>query len=795
MKYVNKPVRKKDAMQLVTGQPVYMDDIAPKDCLIVKLLRSPHANAIVTSLNKTAAMKVDGIEAIYTWEDIPQDAKRYTQAGQTYPEMSPYDRLLLDRHVRYVGDVVAIVAGRDEKCVDRALKLIKVQYEVLEPLLDFRKAKDNRILVHPEDNWESLVPVGADNKRNLCAHDESGEGDIEKVLRESDVVIDHVYHTKACQQTMMETFRTFCTIDAYGRLNVVSSTQIVFHCRRIIANALHIPKSMIRVSKPRIGGGFGAKQTSISEVYPAYVTWMTKKTSKIIFTREESMTASTPRHEMEVHVRLGASKDGIVNGIDMYTLSNTGAYGEHGPTTVGLSGHKSIPLYGKAKAFRFVSDVVYTNVMSAGAYRGYGATQGLFAVESAVNELAAKLHMDPFEIREKNIIKEGDVMPAYYGQVNTSCALDRCLVRVKEMIHWDEKYPVRDMGNGKVRAVGMGMAMQGSGISSVDVGSATIKVNDDGFYTLSIGAADMGTGCDTILAQIAAEVLECSVDEITVFGADTDTSPYDSGSYASSTTYVTGKAVEKCALQVREQICKLGAQMMNCPENEVVFDGKVVRREKKSAVDPEKAAGIHVVDERENSNPQPENVENLGSAEKQQVSLADIATASMCGNGIALEATVTNSSPISPPPFMVGAAEVEVDLETGEAKVIDYAAAVDCGTPVNPNLARVQAEGGILQGIGMALTENITYNKLGKLAENSLMQYKIPTRVDIGKIRVDFKSSYENEGPFGAKSIGEVVINTPLPAVADAIYNATGTRFYELPITPDKIAMAVLESK
>ena len=795
MKYVNKPVRKKDAMQLVTGQPVYMDDIAPKDCLIVKLLRSPHANAIVTSLNKTAAMKVDGIEAIYTWEDIPQDAKRYTQAGQTYPEMSPYDRLLLDRHVRYVGDVVAIVAGRDEKCVDRALKLIKVQYEVQEPLLDFRKAKDNRILVHPEDNWESLVPVGADNKRNLCAHDETGEGDIEKVLRESDVVIDHVYHTKACQQTMMETFRTFCTIDAYGRLNVVSSTQIVFHCRRIIANALHIPKSMIRVSKPRIGGGFGAKQTSISEVYPAYVTWMTKKPSKIIFTREESMTASTPRHEMEVHVRLGASKDGVVNGIDMYTLSNTGAYGEHGPTTVGLSGHKSIPLYGKAKAFRFVSDVVYTNVMSAGAYRGYGATQGLFAVESAVNELAAKLHMDPFEIREKNIIKEGDVMPAYYGQVNTSCALDRCLARVKEMIHWDEKYPVRDMGNGKVRAVGMGMAMQGSGISSVDVGSATIKVNDDGFYTLSIGAADMGTGCDTILAQIAAEVLECSVDEITVFGADTDTSPYDSGSYASSTTYVTGKAVEKCALQVREQICKLGAQMMNCPENEVVFDGKVVRREKKSAVDPEKAAGIHVVDERENSNPQPENVENLGSAEKQQVSLADIATASMCGNGIALEATVTNSSPISPPPFMVGAAEVEVDLETGEAKVIDYAAAVDCGTPVNPNLARVQAEGGILQGIGMALTENITYNKLGKLAENSLMQYKIPTRVDIGKIRVDFESSYENEGPFGAKSIGEVVINTPLSAVADAIYNATGTRFYELPITPEKIAMAVLESK
>ncbi len=759
MKYVNKPVRKKDAMQLVTGKPVYMDDIAPKDCLIVKLLRSPHANAIVTSINKVAAMKVDGIEAIYTWEDISQDGRRYTQAGQTYPEMSPYDRLIMDRHVRYVGDVVAIVAGRDEKCVDKALKLIKVQYEVLEPVLDFHTAKDNKILVHPEDNWESLVPVGADNKRNLCAHDETGSGDIEEVLKNSDVIIDHVYHTKACQQTMMETFRTFCTIDTYGRLNVVSSTQIVFHCRRILANALHIPKSMIRVSKPRIGGGFGAKQTSISEVYPAYVTWMTKKPSKIIFTREESMTASTPRHEMEVHVRLGASKDGIVNGIDMYTLSNTGAYGEHGPTTVGLSGHKSIPLYGKAKAFRFVSDVVYTNVMSAGAYRGYGATQGLFAVESAVNELAAKLHMDPFELRMKNIVKEGDVMPAYYGQVNTSCALDRCLERVKKMIDWDHKYPVRDMGNGKVRAVGMGMAMQGSGINSVDVGSATIKVNDDGFYTLTIGAADMGTGCDTILAQIAAEVLECPVDDIMVFGADTDISPYDSGSYASSTTYVTGKAVEKCALQIRDQICKLGAEKLKCPESEVVFDGKFVRRE--------------------------------GSSE--QISLADIATASMCGNSVTLEATVTNSSPLSPPPFMVGAAEVEVDLETGEAKVINYAAAVDCGTTVNPHLARVQAEGGILQGIGMALMENITYNKKGKLAENSLMQYKIPTRIDVGHIDVAFESSYENAGPFGAKSIGEVVINTPSPAIADAIFNATGTRFYELPITPEKIAMAVAE--
>ena len=764
MKVVNQPLRKKDAMQLVTGQPVYVDDVTPRDCLCVKLLRSPHANAIVKSINKTAAMKVPGMEDIFTWEDVDQDGRRYTQAGQTYPEASPYDRLVIDRHVRFVGDVVAILAGADEKCVDKAMKLVKVEYEVLEPVLDFHTAKDNPVLVHPEDNWESLAPVGADNKRNLCAHDECGNGDIDTVLADCDVVIDRVYHTQACQQAMMETFRTYCEIDTYGRLHIISSTQIVFHTRRIVANALHIPKSKVRVTKPRIGGGFGAKQTAVSAVYPAFVTWMTKKPSKIIFSRVESQIASSPRHEMKMHVRLGANKDGIVRGIDLHTLSNTGAYGEHGPTTVGLSGHKSIPLYGKAEAFRFTSDVVYTNHMSAGAYRGYGATQGLFAVESAVNELANILGMDPFKIREMNITHEGEIMPAYYGQMNTSCALDRCLARVHDMIDWDNKYPCRDMGNGRIRAVGMGMAMQGSGITSMDVGSATLKVNDEGFYTLLIGAADMGTGCDTTLAQIAAEVLECPLDNITTLSADTDWSPYDSGSYASSTTYVTGKATEKCALELRGKICALGAKLLGCDKEQVSFDGREVRVEEG---------------------------ENAGKA----ISLSDIATASMNGNSIELQATVTHSSEISPPPYMVGAAEIEVDTETGEVTLLDYAAAVDCGTPINPNLTRVQAEGGIAQGIGMTLTESVTYDDRGYPMENSLFQYKIPARVDIGKIRVEFENSYEGEGPFGAKSIGEVVINTPLPAISDAIRNAVGKRFYELPITPEKIAMAALEKK
>lgn len=757
MKYVNQPIRKKDAMALVTGKPVYTDDIAPKDCLVVKVLRSPHAHAEILEIKKDIAEKLPGIVCVLTYEDVPQ--KRFTMAGQTYPEPSPYDRLILDKRVRFVGDAVAIVAGETEKAVDQAMKVIKVKYDVLEPVLDFHEAKDNPILVHPEDNWQALCPVGADNKRNLCASGLEEHGDVDKVIAESDVVVENTYHTKAVQQTMMETFRTYTQMDTYGRLNIISSTQVPFHVRRILSNALDIPKSKIRVIKPRIGGGFGAKQTVVAEVYPAIVTLKTGRPAKIIYTREESLIASSPRHEMEIKVRIGANKDGHIRGIEVKTLSNTGAFGEHGPTTVGLSGHKSIPLYSKAEAFRFQYDVVYTNKMSAGAYRGYGATQGIFAVESAINELAVKLNMDPVALRERNLTREGDVMHAYYGETANSCTLDRCLERTAEMIGWKEKYPCRVMPDGKIRGVGIAMAMQGSGISSVDTGSVSIKINDDGFYALTIGASDMGTGCDTILSQMAADCLDCSVDDIIVYGVDTDVSPYDSGSYASSTTYVTGMATVKACQTLVDKMKAYGAEKLGCSVDDVEFDGEKVYSLKDGS----------------------------------SISRKDIGNAIMCAGENALFATEAHSSPVSPPPFMAGAVEVEVDPETGSVKLIDYAAVVDCGTVVNPNLARVQVEGGLVQGIGMALHENITYNEKGELAENSLMQYKIPTRMDMGKLRVEFDSSYEPTGPFGAKSIGEIVINTPAPAIAHAIYNATGLRFTELPITPEKIAMGMMD--
>ncbi len=754
MDTVNKPIRKKDAMQLLLGKPAFMEDFLPKNCLVVKLLRSPHANAIINAIDTSTALKVPGIEAVYTFKDIDQNGPRFTIAGQTYPETSAYDRLLLDRHVRYVGDPVAIVAGENEKCVDKALKLIKTDYEVLPAVLDIDEAIGSPVTVHDEDNWEPKFDAGADRKRNILSHTEACEGeDIESVLADCDYVIDRVYHTRACQQQMMETFRTFCEIDTFGRLHIISSTQIVFHVRRIVSNALGIPKSKIRVEKKRIGGGFGAKQTAVCEIYPAFVTWKTGKPSRIIYTRNETCTASSPRHEMKLHVRLGASKEGIIRAIDLYTLSNTGAYSEHGFATAGLTGTKTIPLYAKQEASRFVFDVVYTNRMAAGAYRGFGATQGLFAVESAVNELAVQLNMDPVVLREKNILHEGDRIRLWGGETTDSCALDRCISRVKEMIDWENKYPVRYVGKNRVRAAGIALSMQGSSISGIDVGGATIRMNEEGYYTLLLGSADMGTGSDTILAQIAAEVLECGIDNITVLSADTDISPYDSGSYASSTTYLTGRAVYEAAMKLRTRLLELAADRLECSAEELVFTGTKI-----------------------------ETPDQTGA-----VGLNEIAEANMCGGSEALSASVQHSSKISPPPFMAGAAEVEVDIETGEVKVLEFDACVDCGTPINPALARTQCEGAIMQGLGMALTENVTYDIKGRVLENSLMQYKIPTRLDIGKIKVEFASSYEKSGPYGAKSIGEVTINTTAPAIADALSRICSKRFCELPITPEMI--------
>lgn len=747
MKIVNKSTKKIDSIGIITGRPLYTDDLViNNNSLIVKLLRSPHAYARIADIDTSIAKKIPGVEAIFTYHDVPNTM--FTLAGQSYPEPSPYDRKILDEYVRYVGDPVAIIAAIDEKTAEKAMKLIKVKYEVLEAVIDYEKALDSDILVHREAAHTNY-PIGYDNKRNVASSYLETKGDVEKGFAESDVIIEETYYTQPQIHAMMETYRTACYLDAHGRLNVISSTQIPFHVRRHLARALEMPSSRIRVMKPKLGGGFGGKQTSVCEIYPAFVTMKTGKPSKIVYTRKETQACSNTRHAMRLKVKIGSDREGNIKAIDINVLSNTGAYGEHAPTVTALVVYKTFPLYAKVP-MRCKADIVYSNTTVGGAFRGYGATQGTFAVESAVNELAHKLGLDPTEVRMKNLVDQSETV---------SGDIKKCIEIGKEAFDWKNRC-VKDMGNGKVRASGMAVTMQGSGIQGVDTASATLKLHDSGDYTLYVGVTDMGQGCDTVTAQMAAEILEVPMEKIIVNSADTDVSPYDPGAYASSGTYVTGNAVILAAKKMREEVMKMASFLMKTPVEELEYKGEYVQDK--------------------NGN---------------QLSLKEIGVRSVSFEGMnQITTTASWGGKTSPPPFIASFAEVEVDTLTGETKVVDFLSVVDCGLPINPALAQVQVEGGIAQGIGLALYEDIQFDERGKMKHDTLMQYKIPSRKDLGNnIKVMFSYSNEPTGPFGAKSIGEVVINTASPAIADAIYNATNRRLRSLPMTSEKIFWAINE--
>lgn len=750
MKIVGHGIKKVDSIGVITGRPVYTDDLnINNNPLIIKILRSPHASAKIVSINKSIAEKVPGVECVLTHEDVPMT--KFTLAGQSYPEPSPYDRRILDDFVRYVGDEVAIIAAVDEKTAVKAMRLIKVEYDVLDAVLDYENAIDNPAVVHKEELHQNF-DIGMERERNIASSYIIEDGDVEKAFEESDVIVEETYYTQPQIHAMMETYRTSTYIDANGRLCVISSTQIPFHVRRHLARALEIPRSKIRVIKPRIGGGFGGKQTAATEIFPAIVTLKTGKPAKLIYNRRETHTCTTSRHGMRLKVKMGSDFLGNIKGFRIDILSNTGAYGEHAPTVTKLVAFKTSPLYDRA-AVKYDAKIVYTNTMPAGAFRGYGATQGAFALESAINELAKKLGMDPTVIREKNLVEPAPEKYIVSGDIK------KCVEKGKEIFGWDQKYPARVTEDGKIRAAGMAVTMQGSGIAGLDTAAATIKLWDDGTYTLFVGVTDMGQGSDTILTQMAAEVLECSTDKIVLNSADTDVSPYDPGAYASSGTYVTGNAVIIAANKMRSEIIKGASEIMGVSEEEVLFDGDSVEAQ---------------------------------SGEK--IQLDDLANRLISFEGKnQITVTGTWGGEKSPPPFIAGFAEVEVDPETGNIEVLDFLSVVDCGTPINPNLARVQVEGGTAQGIGLALYEDIQYDRRGAVKNDTFMQYKIPCRKDINSIRVEFSHSNEPTGPFGAKSIGEVVVNTPAPAIADAVYNATGVRIRKLPITAEKVLLGMIE--
>jgi len=769
MKVVNQLHPSVDGKGIMMGRIAYTDDYALPNSLIVKVLRSPHPHAKIKMIDVSQAQALPGIECVLTYKDFPRVP--FTRAGQGYPEPSPHDKFILDEYVRYIGDEVAVVAGNSESIVETALDLIQVEYELLIPVLNFETAMDHASILHPEPEIHEMFPIGFEPKRNIAASYQMHIGDVEKSLAESEVTLEHSFYTQAQAHVMLEPHTVNARIDYQNRLVLYSSTQTPFHVRRILSQTLSIPLSKIRVIKPRVGGGFGGKQALHGEMFVSYITYTTGKPSKMVYTRKEVFESSYTRHPMRLDIKLGASKDGTLKAIDCYVLSDTGAYGEHALTVFMVAGSKVLPLYNKVDSVRFHGHVVYTNHTPAGAFRGYGAIQGNYALESAIDMLCHKLQIDPIRFREKNMIKENETSPIFAimgeGTEGTamnmdSCKLEYCVKRGKELIGWDNIYPNKNESQDKIRACGMAIAMQGSGIPYIDMGSATIKLNDDGFYNLMIGATDIGQGSDTVLAQIAAEELETTLDKVIVYSSDTDLTPFDTGAYASSTTYVSGNAVLRAAKKMKAMLMEEAAKALKCEEEVIQYDGVTFTNTlSKSA--------ISLID-----------LSNRLTYNEDQNQL--VATSSYVGHK-------------SPPPFMAGFIEILIDKETCEIEIENYVSVVDCGTPINPKLAKGQVEGGIVQGLGMALYENVVISSKGKNITSDMMTYKVPTRLEIKKLVTEFALSYEETGPFGAKSVGEIGIDTPPAALANAIENALGVRIDSLPMTPEKIRKALIEKE
>lgn len=766
-KVVGHSVDKVDGYALATGRAKFTADDLPDDVLYAAVLTSPHAHANITSIDASQARALPGVQAVLTWEDLPRVA--HTTAGQGYPEPSPYDSFVLDRKVRFVGDRVAAIAAETPEIAKRARSLIDVEYEVLEPVFDVKAAlAEGAPVIHDEPEARAVIPVEYDPGRNLAAGADTTVGDVEAALVAAAHTVEAEYETHYAQHCPIEPHVCLTYLDENDRLVIRTSTQVPFHVRRIVAQALEIPVRKVRVIKPRIGGGFGAKQEVLLEQLCAALTLATRRPVLYELSRGDEFLSRT-RHPQVLAVRMGADEQGKITAIDLDVIMNSGAYGAHALTVACNSGSKVLPLY-PCDNVKFRARTAYTNLPTGGAYRGYGATQAAYAVECHIDDLAEELGMDPLELRRRNHIRSGQSSPIFAAlgegrpgvdQSIGSCGLPECIERGAEAIGWADKRARQSTGPLK-RGVGMAILMQGSSIPEIDMGAATIKLNDDGSINLLVGATDLGTGSDTVLAQIAAEVLGLGIDDVIVRSSDTDLTPFDVGAYASSTTYLSGQAVRKAALQVADQIRLVASRMLEGtfpPEALELADRRVITPEGEGPTLRE--VGLH----------------SLYVSDQFQIA-----------------ATASHVSDRSPPPFSAHFAEVEVDTETGLVKVLEYVAAVDCGTAIHPALAEGQVEGAVLNGLSYALTEQYLFDDKGRMTNNSFRDYKIFSARDLPRLTTILIPTHEDSGPYGAKSVSEIGINGPMPAICNAIKHATGVRMRRPPFTPPRVLAALKAS-
>jgi putative selenate reductase molybdopterin-binding subunit len=754
---VGKSPIKVDGVKLVTGKPAFTDDVQPDGLLFAALLTSPHAHAIIKEIDTSKAKALPGVVEILTFKDVPRI--KYATGGQSYPQPLPYDQVVLDNKVRHVGDRVAVVAAESRECAEKALQLIDVTYEVLPFVLDAEEAmKDGAPVIHDEKDTEGIF----DPTHNLVYHIEAEVGDPDQAFKDSDNIIEGEFKTPKQQHAQMEQHICITYLDEDNRLVVRSSTQVPFHVRRIIAPLIGLPEKRIRVIKPRIGGGFGGKQEILLEDLCSLLTLRTGKPVRLELTRSQEFTSGRSRHRQVLRYKLGVKNQKLI-AAEFKLIGDTGAYGTHGLTVNMVGGFKGLTLY-NAPNSRFICDVVYTNTPPAGAYRGYGAMQAQFAIEVLMEEFAEKLKIDVIEFKRKNWLKLGETMHLArklgegregYDQAMATSALEECVKVGLKATDFSAKREHFKIQQGLIKkGIGMSVMIHGSGIAGLDMAAATIKMNDDGSFNLLIGATDIGTGSDTILAQMAAEQLGVPVEDFIVYSSDTDFTPFDKGAYASSTTYISGGAVVKAAKNIREQILTHAAKMLkvNDPGTLKIIERNIIAPDESSITMREVAlSSLHQLDQHQ------------------------------------IMATESHLSFTSPPPTGAQFAEVTVHTDTGEVEIDRLLMIVDCGRVINPITAAGQIEGGMAQALGFAMGEDTYYDEKGKVTNDRLSTYELIKADKMPPLDVIFVQTNEPSGPYGAKSVSEISIDGAAPAIVSAIHNATGVWFHDLPLTKSKV--------
>jgi putative selenate reductase molybdopterin-binding subunit len=780
MTSVGKPEVKVDAVKLVQGKPAFTADLEMRGLLHAKVLHSPHAHALITRIDASRARALPGVAAVLTWQDIPRVA--YSTAGQSDPIPGPLDSFSLDNKVRFVGDRVAFVAAETEEIAIQALELIDVEYQPLPALLDPAQAmQPDAPILHDEPEYVNFAD--SDPTRNLAAHIRIDIGDVEKGFADADYIFEGEYSVPKVQQAHIEPHVVVTYWDEDDRLVIRSSTQVPFHARRILAPVLKLPIKRIRVIKPRIGGGFGGKQEVLIEDVTAHLTIATGRPVIYEYTREEEFIAARSRHPMRICLKTGVKQDGTITANAMYALSDTGAYGCHALTVTGNTGHKSMALYVGDGPYRlspniqFYADIVYTNLPPSGAYRGYGVPQGYWPLERHIEKIARKLGLDPIEFRLKNTLRAGELHPFSTAwsegreprpETIETCALEQCVRQGKAVIGWDQKFgnPAWQAVPGKPgvrRGIGVAMVMQGTAIPYLDMGGASLKMNDDGSFNLLIGATDLGTGSDTVLGQMAAEVLGVPLEDVLVYSSDTDFTPFDKGAYASSTTYITGAAVAQAAEKVAERIRIRAARMLS-KTSPVPILPEEIRLAGRRAIAPD-GSSLTLRDVAYNA---------LHHEDQEQIM-----------------AVASYKSPVSPPPFAAQFAEVTVDTATGQVTVDRLVMAVDSGVIVNPITASGQIEGGMTQALGYAVCEEMTYDQAGRALQRDLHDYHIFQAHEMPALDTIFVETFEPSHPFGVKAVAEIPLDGVAPAVGNAVLDACGANIDDNPITPEKVWQAL----